>query len=114
MRAGKTGGRDRQAGVAGKNFPANYPKKPQIESTSISAGSGTAWIWHQGPGQIRFQPARRLIEIDGWDEAVTQATFTEPGEYVVRLRIDNFWADDSKFDNQCCWSNAYFPVTVTP
>ena len=33
---------------------------------------------------------------------------------VVRLRVDNFTAPDSKFDNQCCWSNAYVPVTVTP
>ena len=49
----------------------------------------------------------------GWGMATTQATFTEPGEYIVRLRVDNFRAPDSKFDNQCCWSNAYVPVTVT-
>ena len=43
-----------------------------------------------------------------------QATFSEPGDYVIRLRVDNFLAADSKFDNVCCWSNAYVPVTVAP
>jgi len=28
--------------------------------------------------------------------------------------VDNFSAPDSQFDNQCCWSNAYVPVTVKP
>ena len=49
-----------------------------------------------------------------WTVATTQVTFSEPGDYVVRLRVDNFMAPDSKFDNQCCWSNAYIPVTVIP
>jgi hypothetical protein len=48
-----------------------------------------------------------------WSVATTEATFSEPGDYVVRLRVDNFAAPDSRFDNQCCWTNAYFPVTVT-
>jgi len=51
---------------------------------------------------------------NGWTEVSTTATFTAPGDYVVRLRVDNFEAPDSQFDNQCCWSNAYVPVTVTP
>jgi hypothetical protein len=86
---------------------------------------GTTWILHQGPAAIQFEPARAQIENvsaggeggqagqGGWGVATTQATFTEPGEYIVRLRVDNFEAPDSKFDNQCCWSNAYVPVTVT-
>jgi len=44
----------------------------------------------------------------------TQATFMEPGDYVIRLRVDNFAAPDSSMGNQCCWSNGYLPVTVTP
>ena len=82
---------------------------------------GTTWIRHQGPGAIQFQPEMAQVDVDGgegggdgWGEASTQATFSEPGEYIVRLRVDNFNAPDSKFDNQCCWSNAFVPVTVTP
>ena len=53
-------------------------------------------------------------DADGWTLVQTQATFWEPGEYVVRLRVDNFAAPDSRFDYQCCWSNAYVSVTVQP
>jgi hypothetical protein len=81
---------------------------------------GTTWILHQGPAAIEFEPMRAQVEpeTDGeggqaWGRATTTATFTEPGQYIVRLRVDNFRAPDSKFDNQCCWSNAYVPVTVT-
>lgn len=88
---------------------------------------GTEWIMHQGPGDVSFDVAkitgRERAEAggesasgstNGWTEVTTTATFTAPGEYVVRLRVDNFEAPDSQFDNQCCWSNAYVPVTVTP
>lgn len=89
---------------------------------------GTGWIMHQGPAGARpdFEQAnisgRERAEdgesgtsgSNGWTEVSTQATFSEPGDYVVRLRVDNFTAPDSQFDNVCCWSNAYVPVTVTP
>ena len=88
---------------------------------------GTAWILHQGPAVPDFEQAEitgreRAEEAgesgasgsNGWTEVTTQATFPEPGEYVIRLRVDNFTAPDSQFDNVCCWSNAYVPVTVTP
>jgi hypothetical protein len=94
---------------------------------------GTEWILHSGPVMPEFEPemvtGRQRSDMmgdkgngegglsssrDGWTVATTQATFSEPGEYVIRLRADNFMAPDSKFDNQCCWSNAYVPVTVMP
>ncbi|HET9947597.1 MAG TPA: hypothetical protein VFQ22_01605 [Longimicrobiales bacterium] len=40
------------------------------------------------------------------------ATFTQPGEYVVRVQADNFAAVDSDTDDQCCWTNGYVRVTV--
>ncbi len=78
---------------------------------------GATWVLHQGPAGARvlFSQEKSKVEAgEGWGMATTQATFTVPGEYVIRLRADNFGAPDSKFDNQCCWSNAYVPVTVTP
>jgi hypothetical protein len=88
---------------------------------------GTEWIVHQGPGMVDFENAAMtgrareeaagegaMISSDDWTEASTQATFMAPGDYVIRLRADNWAAPDSKMDNQCCWSNAYLPVTVTP
>ena len=72
------------------------------------------WLHHQGPGAVHFDPQGEALPGEVWSEAVTRATFTEPGEYVVRLRVDNFSAPDTRFGKQCCWSNAFVPVTVLP
>jgi hypothetical protein len=87
-------------------------------ATSVaSAGRGTpppvtiAWFKHQGPGQITFQPATARVASAG-GQATSQATFSEPGEYLVRVR-----ANDSSVAGaghaQCCWSNVFLKVTVT-
>ena len=44
----------------------------------------------------------------------TTATFEQPGEYLIRVRADNFGRVDSSDGNQCCWTNGYVTVTVTP
>lgn len=88
---------------------------------------GSEWILHQGPAVPSFDKAKvtgserakeggesGVTSTNGWTEVSTLATFPAPGDYVIRLRVDNFEAPDSQFDNQCCWSNAYVPVTVTP
>ena len=41
-----------------------------------------------------------------------RATFDTPGEYVIRIRIDNFNPVDSMPGQQCCWSNGYVRVSV--
>ncbi len=86
---------------------------------------GSAWLLHQGPavpdiktprvsGHSRAREDADSNTNNAWYDVSTELTFSEPGEYVIRLRADNFQATDSKFDNVCCWSNAYFPVTVNP
>ncbi|MEX0965222.1 MAG: hypothetical protein WDZ52_14410 [Pseudohongiellaceae bacterium] len=86
---------------------------------------GTYWVMHQGPAKPYIETAEisggERAETDTsdpntkpWTEVSTQVTFSEPGAYIMRLRVDNFEAPDSQFDNVCCWSNAYFPVTVNP
>ena len=97
---------------------ANYEEMKTLEFPL-----GTEWVMHQGPLPPEFSSAKitgkqhgsdsEIVTEDGWTVVQTQATFWEPGDYVIRLRVDNFEAPDSKFDNQCCWSNAYVPVTVT-
>jgi hypothetical protein len=80
---------------------------------------GTEWVLHQGPAVPKIEMARitgrergaesgegNATSTNGWFEVSNQATFPAPGDYVVRLRVDNFEAEDSQVDNQCCWSNA--------
>lgn len=73
----------------------------------------TTFVRHQGPGPITFEPESRQVDGEEWSESTTMATFSEPGSYLVRVRVDNFTTQDSSFDDQCCWSNAYIPVRVT-
>jgi hypothetical protein len=97
-----------------------------VENKMLLYPLGTEWVMHQGPAEPEIEQARitgreRADEVgesgrssSGWEEVSTLATFSQPGDYVIRLRVDNFTAPDSQFDNVCCWSNAYVPVTVTP
>jgi hypothetical protein len=76
------------------------------------------WQKHQGPvgGVVEFEPESLRLETEGEEanQGTTMATFSEPGEYVLRVRVDNFTVGDSSFGNMCCWSNGYVRVNVTP
>lgn len=81
------------------------------EPTPVNA----TWQKHQGVGEVIFEPETQRIDAGTeWGSVTSTATFSEPGEYILRVRVDNFTYSDSRFDNQCCWSNAYVPVSVTP
>jgi hypothetical protein len=71
------------------------------------------WIKHQGPGNVTFSPVTLRSPAAPGGELTTQATFDAPGQYVVRVRVDNFTSSDSSFADQCCWSNGYYKVTIT-
>jgi hypothetical protein len=96
------------------------------------------WYKHQGPVGARVEftrhestpvPAGRrggdddavdgasaagaIVELpSGEGTARVVVTFSEPGEYVLRARADNWSAPDSSSGNQCCWTNGYVRVTV--
>jgi len=70
------------------------------------------WSTFRGPGQVTFANAKPDInKADG--KTTTTATFSAPGEYVLRVQ-----ANDSSGDGgtgfQCCWTNALIKVTVRP
>jgi len=73
-----------------------------------------AWFKHSGPigSNVAFSEERGGVD-DPRGRLATTVTFSEAGDYVVRVRADNFGAVDSMPGDQCCWTNAYFPVTVT-
>ncbi|MDR0786890.1 MAG: hypothetical protein LBG44_03390, partial [Gemmatimonadota bacterium] len=70
------------------------------------------WIVHQGVAPVTFAPATIRSPSAPGGELTTQATFSQPGEYVIRVRVDNFTSSDSSFADQCCWSNGFYKVTV--
>ena len=112
----------------------NDPRSEQAKSIRV------VWSLHQAPprGEVEFtrhestvvpappegegaRPGRRAPPPPGPEEIMLKeapgvarvyATFTEPGEYVVRGQADNWRSPDSSSGDQCCWSNAYVRVNV--
>jgi hypothetical protein len=70
------------------------------------------WFKHQGPGDVSFEP-RSATTAPGGGEATTSVRFSAPGEYLLRVRVDNFGITDSAPGQQCCWTNGYVRVTVS-
>ena len=69
-----------------------------------------SWSKYRGVGEVTFANARPTIEKDG--QATTTATFSQPGEYVLRAQV-NDRSGDGGGGFQCCWTNAHVKVTIT-
>ena len=67
---------------------------------------------YRGPGTVTFDKTRLPVPTQG-AQVSANATFSEPGEYVVRVQA-NDESGEGGGGFQCCWSNAYVKVTVTP
>ena len=71
-----------------------------------------AWFKHQGPGDVTFSaPAARLTPTGG--KATTNATFSAPGDYVIRVRANDASGVVGGGHAQCCWTNGFVKVTVS-
>ncbi|MDP6414246.1 MAG: hypothetical protein QGG54_04335, partial [Gammaproteobacteria bacterium] len=77
----------------------------------IEHPDGVVWVgWshHSGPGEVQFDQQERQV-VTAMGAVDEQASFSEAGEYVVRLQtIDSIAA----FEFYCCHTNAYFHINV--
>ena len=90
------------------------PKTPPIT---------VGWTKFRGPGTVTFSNPRPAVEeqdlkarpsnaaVSG--KATTTATFSEPGDYILRV-VANDWTRDGGGGFQCCWTNAQVNVAVQP
>ena len=98
-----------------KTFPgAKLPPDPPLTVT---------WSKFRGPGAVTFaNPAPPVEKADfpggpgapgagASGKATTTATFSEPGEYVLRV-VANDWSGDGGRGAQCCWTNGQVKVSV--
>jgi hypothetical protein len=78
------------------------------------------WSKFRGPGSVTFSNDRPPVEPDQFaappkttfsGKAVTTATFSEPGEYILRV-VANDYSGEGGRGFQCCWSNAQVKVSV--
>ena len=97
---------------------------------------GVHWAKHQGPGDVTFSlhpdspapenpynerdPRYARWEVDpkegvieaGDGVAKVWASFSAPGEYLIRTLVENWTAPDSSQGDQCCSTNVFQRVTV--
>lgn len=65
----------------------------------------------RGPGDVKFDDHTPTIGKDG--KATANATFSTPGEYVIRVEgNDSSGIGGGGF--QCCWTTVFFKVSVKP
>jgi hypothetical protein len=74
--------------------------------------ANVVWSKFRGPGSVAFDKAVPTVdEKDG--KATTLATFSVPGEYLLRAQ-SNDASGDGGGGFQCCWTNVHVRVTVNP
>ena len=89
------------------------------------------WLKYQGPGDIDFssnwnswrEETAGWVHAESWlasefayGEAITDAVFDEPGEYIVQVQAYNSVGrpqyETQDFEFWCCWTNAFIRVNV--
>jgi hypothetical protein len=65
---------------------------------------------YRGPGGITFDKARQSVTKPG-TMVTTNATFSAPGDYIVRVQA-NDESGEGGGGFQCCWTNAYVKVSI--
>jgi len=73
-------------------------------------GMTMEWEKYRGPGEVVFKPAKGKL---AGGNGTASATFSEPGEYVLQLVVDDGSGEVAgNFGYHCCWTNVNVKVWV--
>ena len=72
-----------------------------------------AWSMFRGPAAVKFENVKPSIDKEADGKASTTATFSAPGEYVLRVQ-GNDSTGEGGGGFQCCWTNVHVAVSVKP
>jgi len=89
--------------------PRNLPPPVELE-----------WSKYRGPADVKFdsRTPKATVEAGGpigvefRGNAITNVTFSAPGDYVLHLNVDDFSGRGSG-ETGCCWTTALVKVNVT-
>jgi hypothetical protein len=108
------------AAVLGRPLPLVVWASDDGKAASSIVGVGRqgvavtlTWFAHQGPGPVRFSEVSPPVG-KGDGKATTMATFGAPGEYLLRVRANDASGVVGAGHAQCCWTNGFVKVIVTP
>jgi hypothetical protein len=79
------------------------------------------WSKYRGPGSVTFDKAKPAVEkltlVDDKaafsGKAATNVTFSEPGDYVLHVTVNDY-SGDGGGGFQCCWTTGLLKVSVKP
>jgi hypothetical protein len=92
---------------------------PGAPASRLPAVSVT-WSKYRGPGDVTLSKPRGGADKTDFSappntaftgKATTTATFSQPGEYILRV-VGNDWSGEGGGGFQCCWTNAQVKVSV--
>lgn len=73
--------------------------------------SPLSWTKFRGPGNVTFEKERPAPDDQG--KTVTTATFSAPGDYILRAQANDATGEGGG-GFQCCWTNVHVKVAVSP
>jgi hypothetical protein len=98
------------------SFPIWVSDKHGIEEEA-GRGRGNAppatlaLVKHRGPGEVKFAEVRPKADFAAGGKATATATFSAPGEYVLRVQANDA-SGEGGGGFQCCWTNTHVRVNV--
>lgn len=106
-------GRGRGRGRAGAPGAPGAPGATAAGGFTPAPPLAVSWHLFRGPGAVKFDPVAPRVDIPNDGKATTTATFSAPGDYILRVQ-GNDSTGNGGGGFQCCWSNAYVAVNVKP
>ena len=98
-------------------FSANVTRPPAASGGGAGRGRGArpdltfTWAVHRGPGDVKFESIKPAIDKAAEGKATTTATFSAPGDYILRAQANDI-SGEGGGGFQCCWTNAHVKVSV--
>jgi len=96
-------------------FSANITRPPAASGAGRGRGARPdltfAWALHRGPGDVKFESAKPAIDKAAEGKTATTATFSAPGDYILRAQANDV-SGEGGGGFQCCWTNAHVKVSV--
>ena len=75
---------------------------------------GATWYNHVGPALAQFSPEDPELDLAAGGRATTTVRFPEPGEYLLRVRADNFNPVDSSPETSVAGRTGTWPSQCRP
>jgi hypothetical protein len=85
--------------------------KPPERAAREGPNASIRWGKFRGPGDAKFAEASPKVDEKAGGKAATTVTFSEPGEYVLRV-VATDASGEGGGGFQCCWTTTHVKVTV--